>query len=61
MAMSDDDLLKEQRLFYRARAPECDEWGQRRVWYDRAVDETVEWHRQLAVAGRGAGQPRGHW
>jgi len=24
--MSDDDLLAEQRAFYRARAPEYDEW-----------------------------------
>lgn len=45
----DDGLLEEQRSFYRARAPEYDEWWQRRGRYQRGEDEEVEWHRQVAV------------
>ncbi len=46
--MSDDELLEEQRSFYRARAPEYDEWWQRRGRYDRGEDQASEWHRQVA-------------
>ncbi len=45
----DDELLEEQRAFYRARAPEYDEWWQRRGRYDRGEDETREWHHQVGV------------
>jgi SAM-dependent methyltransferase len=45
----DDDLLQEQREFYRARAPEYDDWWQRRGPYDRGEAETAEWRRQVAV------------
>jgi demethylmenaquinone methyltransferase/2-methoxy-6-polyprenyl-1,4-benzoquinol methylase len=45
----DDDLLDEQRAFYRARAPEYDEWWQRRGRYDRGEDETREWHHQVDI------------
>jgi hypothetical protein len=45
----DDDLLAEQRAFYRARAPEYDQWWQRRGHYDRGSGETHEWERQVAV------------
>lgn len=44
-----DDLLAEQRSYYRARAPEYDEWWQRRGRYDRGEDETAEWDRQVEV------------
>jgi demethylmenaquinone methyltransferase/2-methoxy-6-polyprenyl-1,4-benzoquinol methylase len=47
--MSDDDLLEEQRAFYRARAPEYDQWWQRRGRYDRGRDDG-EWERQVATA-----------
>lgn len=48
--MEDDaDLLAEQRAYYRARAPEYDEWWQRRGRYDRGEDERAEWDRQVAV------------
>jgi SAM-dependent methyltransferase len=47
-AMNDDDLLEEQRSFYRARAPEYDEWWQRRGRYDRGEAELREWRRQVA-------------
>jgi demethylmenaquinone methyltransferase/2-methoxy-6-polyprenyl-1,4-benzoquinol methylase len=45
----DDHLLQEQRKFYRARAPEYDDWWQRRGRYDRGEAETAEWRRQVAV------------
>ena len=47
--MNDDDLLTEQRAFYRARAPEYDEWWQRRGRYDRGEEMAAEWGRQVAV------------
>jgi SAM-dependent methyltransferase len=49
MPMSDDDLLAEQRAFYRARAPEYDEWWQRRGRYDRGTEQTAEWDRQITA------------
>lgn len=45
----DDDPLEEQVAYYRARAPEYDEWWQRRGRYDRGADHTREWNRQIAV------------
>ena len=45
----DQELLAEQRAYYRARAPEYDEWWQRRGRYDRGPDEQAEWDRQVAV------------
>ncbi len=48
--MTDDDLLAEQRAFYRARAPEYDEWWQRRGRYDRGGDaDRIEWNREVDV------------
>ena len=47
--MSDEDLLSEQRSYYQARAPEYDEWWQRRGRYDRGEEELLEWQRQVAV------------
>ena len=49
MAVHDDELLAEQRSFYRARAPEYDEWWQRRGRYDRGEDQLLEWRRQVAT------------
>jgi SAM-dependent methyltransferase len=46
--VSDDDLLAEQRAYYRARAPEYDEWWQRRGRYDRGSNLAEEWDRQVA-------------
>jgi SAM-dependent methyltransferase len=45
----EEEVLREQQAFYRARAPVYDEWWQRRGHYDRGDDETREWHRQVAV------------
>jgi len=51
-SVNDDDLLAEQRAYYRARAPEYDEWWQRRGRYDRGAEVAEEWERQVAqVAG----------
>jgi SAM-dependent methyltransferase len=47
--VDDDDLLAEQRSYYRARAPEYDEWWQRRGRFDRGEEQQVEWQRQVAV------------
>lgn len=47
--MNDNDLLAEQRSYYRARAPEYDEWWQRRGRFDRGEEQLLEWQRQVAV------------
>jgi SAM-dependent methyltransferase len=49
MDVNHDDLLAEQRSYYRARAPEYDEWWQRRGRYDRGEEQLLEWQRQVAV------------
>jgi SAM-dependent methyltransferase len=57
----DDDLLREQRAFYRARAPEYDDWWQRRGRYDRGAEDAAEWRRQVdtVAAALAAFDPRG--
>jgi demethylmenaquinone methyltransferase/2-methoxy-6-polyprenyl-1,4-benzoquinol methylase len=47
--MDDRRVLDEQRAFYRARAPEYDEWWQRRGRYELGEDDADEWQRQVAV------------
>jgi SAM-dependent methyltransferase len=49
VAVSEDDLLAEQRSFYQARAPEYDEWWQRRGRYDRGEEQLLEWQLQVAT------------
>ncbi len=49
MGVNDEDLLAEQRSFYRARAPEYDEWWQRRGRYDRGQEQLLEWQQQVAA------------
>ena len=44
----DDELLAEQRAYYEARAPEYDEWWQRRGRYDRGPELAEEWDREVA-------------
>ncbi|MGO9510120.1 MAG: class I SAM-dependent methyltransferase [Mycobacterium sp.] len=41
------DLLADQRSFYRARAPEYDQWWQRTGRYDHGPDDAAEWDRQV--------------
>jgi SAM-dependent methyltransferase len=43
------DLLAEQRSFYRVRAPEYDQWWQRRGRYDHGPEDTAEWDRQVQL------------
>jgi 2-polyprenyl-3-methyl-5-hydroxy-6-metoxy-1,4-benzoquinol methylase len=43
-----DPLLREQAAYYRARAPEYDEWWQRSGRYDRGPDATGRWHAEVA-------------
>src|SRR5437667_106857 len=38
-----------RRAFYRARAPEYDDWWNRRGGYDHGEAENLEWRRQIAV------------
>ena len=46
--MADDDaLLAEQQAFYRRRAPEYDEWWQRRGHYDRGPEATAHWRAEV--------------
>jgi demethylmenaquinone methyltransferase/2-methoxy-6-polyprenyl-1,4-benzoquinol methylase len=48
MPLGDEGLLAEQQAFYRARAPEYDEWWQGRGLYDRGPELAEEWDRQVA-------------
>ena len=45
--MSEDDLLAEQRAFYRARAPEYDEWWKREGHYDLGEEQALFWEEQV--------------
>jgi len=45
----DDDLLREQQAFYRRRAPEYDEWWQRRGRYDGGPQQAAEWRAEVDV------------
>jgi demethylmenaquinone methyltransferase/2-methoxy-6-polyprenyl-1,4-benzoquinol methylase len=47
--VSDEELLAEQRAFYRARAPEYDQWWQRTGRYDKGPELAAEWDRQVRV------------
>jgi demethylmenaquinone methyltransferase/2-methoxy-6-polyprenyl-1,4-benzoquinol methylase len=47
--VGDEELLAEQRSYYQARAPEYDEWWQRRGRYDRGKKQLLEWQSQVAV------------
>ncbi len=38
----DDELLGEQAAYYRARAPEYDDWWQRTGRYDRGPEATAQ-------------------
>ncbi len=42
-------VLDTQLAYYRARAPEYDEWFHRHGRYDRGEDLTAAWHAELAV------------
>ncbi|HEV3329139.1 MAG TPA: methyltransferase domain-containing protein [Acidimicrobiales bacterium] len=42
-------VLDTQLAYYRARAPEYDEWFHRHGRYDRGADQTAAWHAELGV------------
>jgi SAM-dependent methyltransferase len=44
----EDDLLREQQAFYRQRAPEYDEWWQRRGRYDKGPEDAARWNAEVA-------------
>lgn len=56
------DLLREQIEYYRARAPEYDDWILRRGRYDRGPAANQAWHDELSEVRRAldAFGPRGH-
>jgi ubiquinone/menaquinone biosynthesis C-methylase UbiE len=45
----DEGVLDEQLAYYRARAPEYDEWFARQGRYDRGAAATARWHEEVAV------------
>jgi demethylmenaquinone methyltransferase/2-methoxy-6-polyprenyl-1,4-benzoquinol methylase len=55
------DLLEEQKAYYRARAPEYDDWFLRRGPYDGGVEENQRWFEEVdsVRAALGAFDPRG--
>jgi SAM-dependent methyltransferase len=46
--MNEDGLLAKQRAYYQARAPEYDEWWQRRGRFDLGPEAAEEWDREVA-------------
>jgi demethylmenaquinone methyltransferase/2-methoxy-6-polyprenyl-1,4-benzoquinol methylase len=44
---SDQQLLADQRSYYRQRAPEYDEWWQRIGRYDHGPDQALDWDHQV--------------
>ena len=48
-AMSNDNVLREQVDYYRARAGEYDEWWFRHGRYDRGADFNAQWHVETAA------------
>ena len=47
--VDDEQLLEEQRRFYQARAPDYDDWWQRRGHYDHGDDQRRDWESQVAT------------
>jgi demethylmenaquinone methyltransferase/2-methoxy-6-polyprenyl-1,4-benzoquinol methylase len=47
--MQEDEILSEQLLYYRARAPEYDEWFLRQGRYDRGPSHRAEWCGEIAL------------
>lgn len=48
----DDDRLAEQVAYYRARAPEYDDWWLRRGRYDAGPEHTAAWRAEIAELRR---------
>jgi demethylmenaquinone methyltransferase/2-methoxy-6-polyprenyl-1,4-benzoquinol methylase len=60
--MNLDDLLAEQIAYYRARAPEYDQWFLRQGRYDRGPEVNAAWFREVAEVRKAVESwaPRGH-
>ena len=43
----DDELISEQVAYYRARAPEYDDWFLRRGGYDQGPDHSKRWVTEI--------------
>ncbi|HBD99832.1 MAG TPA: class I SAM-dependent methyltransferase, partial [Gemmatimonadetes bacterium] len=43
----DDELISEQVAYYRARAPEYDDWFLRRGGYDQGPDHSKRWVAEI--------------
>jgi SAM-dependent methyltransferase len=50
--MSDDNILREQIDYYRARAGEYDQWWFRQGRYDRGAEFNARWHDETAAVER---------
>ena len=48
-AMSGDELLNQQVAYYRARAPEYDNWWERRAQYALEADVDAQWRDEVAA------------
>lgn len=46
--MNDEDLVDSQVDYYRARAPEYDDWWHRRGVFDAGAEHTAGWKREIA-------------
>lgn len=46
--VSDDDLVSSQVEYYRARAPEYDDWWHRRGAFDAGAEHTAQWKAEIA-------------
>jgi demethylmenaquinone methyltransferase/2-methoxy-6-polyprenyl-1,4-benzoquinol methylase len=47
--MADEDILREQIAYYRARAPEYDEWFLRQGMCDLGPEWNEKWHEEVSV------------
>ena len=47
--INDDTLLEEQVRYYQARAPEYDQWFERRGHYDLGSEHTAQWNAEVEL------------
>ena len=47
--MTDKELIDQQLAYYRARAPEYDQWFLRQGRYDRGPEHRAEWFREVST------------
>jgi hypothetical protein len=49
MSMPDEDVIADQIAYYRARAPEYDEWWQREGSYDLGAGVETKWLKEVQL------------